>query len=598
MAGNASVAPGQTLDRTLQVDTLELGFEIADLGSRFLALLVDSAIIGAAMIGLTFLSFWAGTQLELSERAVGWAGLLVVLGLFTVFWGYFTYFEGFRGGRTPGKRWVGIRVVHEGSHPLTLRGAAIRNLVRIVDAQPVMSWMVGGLTMMVHPRTQRLGDLAAATLVVRDRGDLELSEAEMERLTRHSSTPPEMPDPVFAALEQFAERRSELSPDVRARLSRELQEALSEPLAARRSELTGDGENRLMTLYREERDRRGGAGLAEGLSSPLVGSLVRSRGPDWVEYHRLLERADAKGLASLAHDELERFAALYRSVAADLARARTYGAPAPLAFTLERWVGNGHNLLYRRTGRSWAALVEWLRAGFPTRVRARRGFVAAAAACFLLPGLAAYGAIRIEPSLARDLLPETAIARAETARERAAEGAGYVDVPDVFMPIFSSRIITNNVQVSFMAFAAGITAGIGTVLLLVFNGLHIGGVLGLFRNEGALPVILEFVAPHGVMEILAICIAGAAGLILGSGLVAPGRLTRTAALARRGREAVSLLAGTTLLLVLSGFIEGFVSPAPVPTGWKLTIAASAAAAVVAYLLFAGRGEAVTADPDT
>lgn len=596
----ASALPPETLDRQLRVETpeqVELGFEIADLGSRFLALLVDSFVLFGTMLGLLLLSLWLGSSLDLSQRFLGWGGLVLGLGLFAVFWGYFAYFEGFHGGRTPGKRWVGIRVVHEGSHPLTVRGAAIRNLIRIVDAQPAFSWMVGGFTMMLHPRTQRLGDMAAGTLVVRDRGGLELTSAELERLIRHRPSEPLMADRVFGALERFVERRSELAPEARARLAERLAASLHGSLESR-PDLRGATEDRLTTLYREEQERRGGTGLGASVSFPLVGSLIRNQGPRWLEYHQLLERAEARGLTSLAQTELERFAALYRSVAADLARARTYGAAGPLAFTLERWVGSGHNLLYRRGAQGWTALLDWLRNGFPTRVRARRGFVAVSAACLFLPALAAYGAVRVEPSLARELVPQTAIARAETARERAASGRGYVDVPEVFMPVFSSQIITNNVQVSFMAFAAGITAGIGTVALLVFNGVHLGSVMGLFRNEGAAPLILEFVAPHGVMELIAICIAGAAGLILGSGLVAPGRMTRAAALAQRAREAVSLLAGTTLLLVLAGLIEGFVSPAAIPLGIKLTIAAAAAAAVASYLLLAGRVEAVRGDPGT
>ena len=594
----ASAPPRDRLDRTLRVETpeqVELGFEIADLGSRFLALFVDGILLSVALIGLLLLAIWLGDVLELSERLMGWGWLGLGLALFAVFWGYFAYFEGFRGGRTPGKRWVGIRVVHEGSHPITLRGAAVRNLIRIVDAQPAMSWMVGGLAMMVNPRTQRLGDLAAGTLVVRDRGDLELSASELERLIRHRPEAPRLDDRIFTALGRFMDRRDELASGARERLVSQLADAVGETLA--RPDLRGDTEARLATLYREERDRRG-TGALGAASAPLVNALIRTEGERWLAYRRLLTRADARGLDSLAENEIERFATLYRSTAADLARARTYGAPASLTFTLERWVGSGHNLLYRRTGRTWTALLDWLRHGFPFRVRARRGFVAAAAACLFLPMVATWGAVRSDPPLARDLLPQTVIARAETARERAAEGGRYVEVPEVAMPVFSSRIITNNVQVSFLAFAAGITAGLGTVALLVFNGLHLGAVLALFGNEGATPVILEFVAPHGVMELIAICIAGAAGLILGSGLVAPGRQTRAAALAERAREAVSLLAGTTLLLVLAGLIEGFVSPAAIAVGAKLAIAAAAAAAVTAYLLFAGRGTDVRSDPGT
>jgi len=595
-----SLSPTLELGRTLRVETPEqvaLGFEIADLGSRFLAFLLDFLVLLASLTAISLLAYWITTRLDLSERLFGWSGFAFTLLSFVVLWGYFVYFEGFRNGRTPGKRWVGIRVVQEGGYPVTVRGAVIRNLIRLVDLQPVFTWMVGGMAMMLHPRTQRLGDIAAGTLVVRDRGALELSEEEMERLSRARRSSPELDDGVYEALGRFVERREGLEREARARLAASLEQALEDTLQGR-GEGGGPIEEQLVALYEEERDRRGDAGAVSLGSSPLVGALVRGQGALWLEYRSLVRRAEGRGLESLSEEELERFAALYRLTAADLARVRTYGGGATLIFTLERWVGAGHNLLYRAQGRSWGKLVEWLRFGFPRLVRARRGFVAAAALLLFLPAIATTVAVELRPPLARELLSREMIARAETAPERARQGGRYVEVPEVAMPLLSSGIIANNVQVTFAAFAAGMLAGIGTALLLMFNGVHLGAVIGLFRNEGAGGLLWEFVAPHGVIELTAISIAGAAGLILGSAIVAPGRLTRAAALSRRGQEAVSLLAGTTLLLVLAGLVEGFVSPAPVPVELKLLVGAAVGLAVMVYLVLGGRSTPVTVDPGT
>lgn len=593
-------APSFELGRTLRVDTPEqvvLGFEVADLGSRFLAFLLDFLVLLASLTGLSLLAYWTTTRLDLSERLFGWSGFAFTLLSFAVLWGYFVYFEGFRNGRTPGKRWVGIRVVQEGGYPVTVRGAVVRNLIRLIDLQPVFTWMVGGLAMMLHPRTQRLGDMAAGTLVVRDRGALELSEEDLARLSGGRRPSPELADGAYEALGRFVERREGLEREARGRLVERLEDTLEGALD-RFGENGEPMEDRLVALYEEERARRGDAGAVSLGSSPLVGALVRSQGGLWLEYRALVRRAESRGLESLSEEELERFAALYRLTAADLARARTYGAGATLVFTLERWVGAGHNLLYRARGRSWGLLLEWLRFGFPRMVRARRGFVAAAALFLFLPAIATTMAVEFRPPLARELLSREMIARAETAPERARQGGRYVEVPELAMPLMSSGIIANNVQVTFAAFAAGILAGIGTALLLVFNGVHLGAVIGLFQNEGAAGLLWEFVAPHGVIELTAISIAGAAGLILGSAIVAPGRLTRADALSRRGREAVSLLAGTTLLLILAGLVEGFVSPAAVPLGLKLLFGLAVGLAVMAYLLLAGRSRRVTGDPGT
>ncbi|HUG39506.1 MAG TPA: stage II sporulation protein M [Longimicrobiales bacterium] len=589
----------RTMDpiRTHRVETpeqVDLGFEIADLGSRFTALVLDGVVIGTSLLVLLLLLLWLGYTVDLSPLAGGWTLAAALLLGFTLLWGYFVYWEGYHNGRTPGKRWAGVRVIHDGGHPLTVRGAAIRNLLRVIDAQPAFTWMVGGAVMMLHPRTQRLGDLAAGTLVIRDRGASELTKEELERMVRAPAEErPRLPDEAFEALDRFATGRGELGKEARAGLVARLTAALADHLPP--SMGAGAEEERLVGLWEDESGRRGVA--AGPTSSPLAVGLARAQARDWIEYRTLVERAGRRGLDDLSPRQLERFAALYRATAADLARARTYGAAWPLVFSLERWVGAGHNLLYRPTSRSWRGLLGWLRHGFPSLVRARRRYVALAALLLFLPAIGVFTAVRQDPALARELLPHGMLERARTAPERARQGGGYVDVPEVFMPVMSSGIIANNVQVTFFAFAGGILAGIGTALLLVVNGISLGAVTGLFHNEGAGAVLWQFVAPHGVIELTAICIAGAAGLLLGSALIHPGRRRRTDALAERAREAVSLLAGTTLLLVLAGLVEGFVSPARIHPGAKLVIAGAVAAGVLAYLVAGGRAPEADPAPD-
>ncbi|HEV2145829.1 MAG TPA: stage II sporulation protein M, partial [Longimicrobiaceae bacterium] len=316
---------------------------------------------------------------------------------------------------------------------------------------------------------------------------------------------------------------------------------------------------------------------------------VRRQRADWDAYGALLERARKRGLDALPEREVSRFAALYREVAADLARARTYGGSPELVYTLERWVGAGHNLLYRPPRRSWRRVRAWLAGGFPALVRLRWRPIALAAAFFYLPALLAFAAVRADPPRAREIVPAEMMVRAEEAQRKEAAGEGYVEVPEIFMPAMGAGIIANNVQVTFVAFAGGILAGLGTVASLVFNGVFLGAVAGLFANHGASLHLWTFVLPHGAIELTAICIAGGAGFWLASAILIPGRRTRREALVRRGREAVSLLGGTVVLLVVAGTIEGFVSPAPIPRPLKLSLAALFALLLVAYLALAGRG---------
>jgi uncharacterized membrane protein SpoIIM required for sporulation len=189
------------------------------------------------------------------------------------------------------------------------------------------------------------------------------------------------------------------------------------------------------------------------------------------------------------------------------------------------------------------------------------------------------------------------MARAEEAAAKEARGEGYVEIPETSMPIFASSLISNNVQVTFLAFAGGVLAGLGTLLIMVFNGISIGAVFGVFANQGQSLHVFTFVLPHGVIELTAICIAGGAGLWMGSALLLPGRRTRREVLVTRGREAVSLIGGTAMMLVCAGVIEGFISPSQLPREIKFGFAALFALVMVAYFVLAGRDSASATDAE-
>jgi uncharacterized membrane protein SpoIIM required for sporulation len=167
------------------------------------------------------------------------------------------------------------------------------------------------------------------------------------------------------------------------------------------------------------------------------------------------------------------------------------------------------------------------------------------------------------------------------------QGRGYAETPSPYLPIVASSIVANNVQVAFGAFAFGILAGIGTVVLLAFNGFFFGSVLALFSNYGLLGWILTFVAGHGFLELTAIFIAGAGGLLIGRAIVAPGDLTRQDALVVYGRLAIRLMGAATVLLLMAGLIEGFLSASDAHPTLKLGVSAASVVLLTLYLA-AGR----------
>jgi uncharacterized membrane protein SpoIIM required for sporulation/uncharacterized RDD family membrane protein YckC len=582
-------------DRQVDIETPEhvsVGYELADMGSRFTALLIDGLILFLGMLGLSALFFIVAYNVGGDATPLVYAVMTLVL--FLLFWGYFIFYEGYRDGQTIGKKAMRIRVVQDGGYPMSFRAAAVRNLVRLIDIQPGFTCGVGGIVMMLHPRTKRLGDLAAGTVVIRDRSGQPIPE-EQAPAGAAAWGAPRLTDQEYAALSMYIQRRDTLEYAARARLAGTLLERLRPRLGFDSRERQMPLDHYLGLVHHEESGRRRTAGAGGRAGSAQASALFRRQRPSWDEYNAMVEEAQSRGLSAMGEARVSRFAALYREVAADLARARTYGGSPELLFTLERSVGAGHNLLYRAPARGTAGFVQWITGGFPALVRKRWRPIALASLLFYLPAVITFAAVRAEPARGRDLLPPQMMARAENAESRQAEGKGYVDAEDFGgNAVMSSQIMSNNVQVTFLAFAGGILACFGTVVVLIFNGISLGAVAGVFANVQANVYLWSFVLPHGVIELTAICIAGGAGLWLGSGFILPGRMTRREALVVRGREAVSLIGGTAVMLVFAGMIEGFVSPSSLPAQVKLALAVLFGSMVVLYLALAGRGEAARA----
>lgn len=286
-------------------------------------------------------------------------------------------------------------------------------------------------------------------------------------------------------------------------------------------------------------------------------------------------------MSALAHDELRELALLYRQTAADLSSAREHRLDAQLAAYLNQLLGRAHNLLYSGVRPRPRGVVHFYRVEFPQVFRATWRYTLAATMLFAVGGLAGAGIAIADPGFQRFLLGGQMM---DTIERREMWTHGIVAVK----PIASSAITTNNLSVSFAAFALGVTAGIGTAWMMLLNGVLIG-VIGVACFRAGLGLSLwSFVAPHGALELPAIFIAGGAGLILARGLLDPGTLPRRDSLAAAGRLAVRLLLGVIPLLVVAGAIEGFVSPESIPPPAKFAIGASMFVLLLLYLFAAGR----------
>jgi uncharacterized RDD family membrane protein YckC len=216
---------------------VELELALAGLGSRFVAALLDSLI----QVGLWLALLITFGILEAADVASAIGVAFVSVGAFLIVFGYDVAFETLNNGRTPGKRMAGVRVVRTGGQPIGLRTSAVRNLVRMADILPGM-YGVGMVSIMATRRNQRLGDLAAGTLVVRESTrpagppTQSLYRPSLGELAQGWDLGAVTADDL-AAIRRFIERRALLEAAPRARIAAELAAAVRPKVAGAAADL-------------------------------------------------------------------------------------------------------------------------------------------------------------------------------------------------------------------------------------------------------------------------------------------------------------------------------------------------------------------------
>ncbi|MGH7531780.1 MAG: stage II sporulation protein M [Gemmatimonadales bacterium] len=547
-------------------ESVTLGYEAARIGSRSLAAAVDHAILIAALIGLSALRV-------ISLGSLATAGLIALSAVVAL--GYFIGFESWWQGQTPGKRLVGIRVVRISGHPAGFGPVVVRNIVRLADFFPP-PYVTGFLFLFFHPRARRLGDLAAGTIVVRDRP---IDAPHRPRMAPGAITALARLDPAeYAWLESYHERAKDLDPAARGRI----RTALATRFAARWPDRPVDDATFLSGLYDAERSARAsGGGDAE---ERTAFQLAERQGERWDAFDALARAATMRGLDTFAAPDLIDFAARYREVSADLARARTYRAPEATLDRLERLVTSGHNALYREPPRSLSRLTELAWRRCPAAVVAAWRTVLLALVLLFVPALVGWTVVRERPGLAYELLPDLMLERAASAKARIDRGLTYYEAAPEDRPAAAAAIIGNNVRVAFACFAGGIFFGVGSLFLLATNGATLGISAAHFANLRVLGYLMALIVGHGVLELFAIAVAGAAGFRLGYALVAPGDHTRGEALVLAGRAAIPMVGATVVLLVVAGTIEGLASASDAGMTERLVISGLSAGFLLLYLI--------------
>jgi uncharacterized membrane protein SpoIIM required for sporulation len=312
--------------------------------------------------------------------------------------------------------------------------------------------------------------------------------------------------------------------------------------------------------------------------------FVEQRRPQWQQLQGFLERIEGGGLRALEPDEAVQFATLYRRTASDLNQAQTFITGESTVQHLNDLVARCYFIIHARKDPAIGSVLKKMVLGYPAVFRRCLPQFLLATGLFLLGTVFGFAAMTLDGKTARSFLLPSDMPTIQPGQERGVMNTGQ-------LAGFSGFLFRHNLSVTLVAFALGITFGLGTAWLMFQNGILLGALATVFVEAGALMEFCTGILPHGVLEIPACLLGGASGFVLAQGLLQARPWPRLQELGRRGKEALALVAGAVPLLAVAGLLEAGVARAPdvlLDSGVKLAVAAVAAVGFVAYLTLLGR----------
>lgn len=334
------------------------------------------------------------------------------------------------------------------------------------------------------------------------------------------------------------------------------------------------------------------AAAAAGLE-PWSAAFRRDRERAWRELDRLVSVVERKGVRALGAQDLARLPVLYRAALSSLSVARAVSLDHNLLEYLESLAARAYLAVYGPKRSFVAVAVRYAAHDFPAAVRAAWPQVAVAAAAMLLGQGVAHVLVGRDLDLYWHFVSAgMAQGRDPLATTEDLRATLFHSVEDTsWLSVFAAFLFSHNSMVAMLAFGLGFVAGVPVLLLLFFNGMTLGAMSALFHARGLALEWWSWILPHGVTELLAVVLAGAAGLVLADAMIFPGRTSRANQLAVRGRQAGTIALGTIAMLFVAGAIEGEFRQLVQDIGVRYLLAAGSAVAWTAYFLLAGRRRA-------
>ncbi len=311
----------------------------------------------------------------------------------------------------------------------------------------------------------------------------------------------------------------------------------------------------------------------------MAENFIEKRKANWKRLEELIGQVrSVRGLRSLGRDEVRELGRSYRRAASDLAIARVESRDQRLVSYLNNLVIRAHGMIYRSESKGVRSIFDFYWHEFPAIFRRTFKFTLATFLIFVAIGASSFIATWRNDDFADFAYLSPQMVQAVKGHQR------WWERLNDEAPVGAAGITANNIGVSLKVFAFSIVPVVGTVSVLMPSALQIGSLQALLVKYGMMGTFWNFGFGHAVLEFAAIFIASGAGLMIGLALIAPGERTRREALIERSLTAIRLLVGCIPLLVIAGLIEGFISPLPLQSRYKIAVSVASAVMLAAYLL--------------
>ncbi|GAB2627544.1 stage II sporulation protein M [Streptomyces capparidis] len=314
--------------------------------------------------------------------------------------------------------------------------------------------------------------------------------------------------------------------------------------------------------------------------------FVAAHRAEWDRLDELLRRRGRH----LNGDEADELVTLYQRTATHLSLVQSSAPDPALVARLTTLVARARSAVTGARTPGWRDAARFFAAGFPAAVyRSRRWWVSTSLICTAAIALIGWW-IAANPDV------QAAIAAPEVLREMTRPGGEYENYYSSNPAgSFAAQVWTNNARAAALCLVLGVFLGIPVIWVLFQNVVNVGMGLGLMGSVGRTDTFLGLILPHGLLELTAVFVAAGTGLRLGWTVIDPGPRTRRAALAEEGRAALGMAIGLAVVLLVSGVIEAFVTPSPLPTWARIGIGVVAETLFLLYVFVIGRRAALAGE---